>query len=629
MFISDDIADTVDTSRTHVYERSDNEIDYANYLPLLPDSSDIVYTFKGTDHWFDILTDLDISLNYSGIDLFGFNQAATAHATSIRDQLADPAGITISLTGHSLGGLMALEVFAHLIDMVPTTHLDRITRIDTFQTFAIATWGYEKLHTIARTSSHPAYDVVRAKIYSHIVNSDFASQLLRSQQGGFANIVIYPDKTPNVISSLVGVSRESYLNYDNHALDSFTAVAPTDIHVALEADSVGTIMSEKAGDLSAHPGGTTAMQLSVFNPTAIIAPPTDKVYLSVPELITLHEDFINWNINRMDKSAYRAGPLDTIAFPYSVTNSGTNAAAQQTNYVFYFHPVSGTLNANCWHIEVYTTTAQRLGFLVVPSGQFSTFDLRSGFIQASLVHNISTYVQPDAILRTQWSLQQPVDFSGWAEEDLRRDLGFSYRSIHLRRPQHGRFYKIRHAYLNGRVLGIYRLSSPAAFTDEGQLVLTYDDNAYESSGATTNKVFQCFYNLDSDTYSFLDIQYSQDNSTGSIVNSAHEVYIGESNVHEHNWVATTQDNNIEFQLLDNTPENLTQQHAGSTFAITFDEYFLLKNTGNNYYVFVNDSWAESDPTASDYRGSIDPITYMSGYTPDWWGLFKFEEVLYP
>ena len=113
------------------------------------------------------------------------------------------------------------------------------------------------------------------------------------------------------------------------------------------------------------------------------------------------------------------------------------------------------------------------------------------------------------------------------------------------------------------------------------------------------------------------------------MNSAHEVFIGESNVHEHNWVATTQDNNIEFQLLDNTPENLIQQHVGSTFSITSDEYFLLKNTGNNYYLFINDAWANSDPTASDYRGSIDPITYMSGYTPDWWGLFKFEEVAYP
>ena len=42
--------------------------------------------------------------------------------------------------------------------------------------------------------------------------------------------------------------------------------------------------------------------------------------------------------------------------------------------------------------------------------------------------------------------------------------------------------------------------------------------------------------------------------------------------------------------------------------------------------FVNDEWASSDPAASDYRGSIDPITTMSGYTPDWWGLWKFEEV---
>lgn len=122
---------------------------------------------------------------------------------------------------------MALEVFNSLLSQATDAELSRIHTVETFNPFTVITDGYQNLHTVAAEQT-PRGAYVRQTVKSHIVNADFASIAMRSTEGGFGTIYVYPNVSPTIFSSLVGVNRDTYLNYANHALDNFSATPLTD-----------------------------------------------------------------------------------------------------------------------------------------------------------------------------------------------------------------------------------------------------------------------------------------------------------------------------------------------------------------------------------------------------------------
>ena len=223
----------------------------------------------------------------------------------------------------------------------------------------------------------------------------------------------------------------------------------------------------------------------------------------------------------------------------------------------------------------------------------------------------------------RWIIQVPeIPTHAGYNGGLRRQL--ATLTYDARLPKHNRLYHIRHAHLSDRILGIFR--QPAATSiplNEGILTATYPGNYFETlNGNSMNTVFQCYYDEPNDKYYFLDYKYLQDNTTGSTINTAYQVYIGESNVFHLNWgaVLATPSTNTAFELIENTPTNLSNQAA-----YTDPDLFLLKNNGT--FVMVNNAWAASQGPENDSLGSLDPITYSNyNLPPDYWGLFRFEEI---
>lgn len=151
------------------------------------------------------------------------------------------------------------------------------------------------------------------------------------------------------------------------------------------------------------PIAETTMQLYLFNPgTGNIQP--NEVYLSKPQL---HSDFyenFNWVTTMHDKSGYKMSGLGKIAFPYLVSNNGTGSGTDGMAFNIYLHQYG--VEDNEFQMELYNTSAQRLGYLMVPTGPYKEFDWGTGYISAQISAEVSGLVQDADIERTVFRLGQ-------------------------------------------------------------------------------------------------------------------------------------------------------------------------------------------------------------------------------
>lgn len=625
--------------RAVYYKRSIQSSDIATiYLPIDRDRDEVLpiyLSIRGTADLWDVFKDVNFLLNYgtgSTLNLTGYTAKFTQLYNDTREAMLAVANHPLVITSHSLGCKYALDIWKALYndpDMAPRLHKNVM-----FNPFLVIDDDYSLL------STYPP--LFKNSIKTHIIDGDIASVVYKNHPINPTGMTIYANivdrDADGWINTLYDATYASSLDVRNHQLGAFTGGEtqyPDITHIAYtEEPSERRIRSVRTYSMTAElPGGTS--QIYTNEPIYIEYDFAEGQYLGnnpVMESSNMEYYDLDYSIADERDMIYRNGQwslpmyLDqTYSREWYLFRSGYVSNDGEIAYYLAFAAQPNELVYVKTYADVdYTTRFSKQqhnlekAYLTITEAQLALIQFNHSDT-SSAVH-----------LRAQWFINLPplegyTPHTGYGNGQRRTltDLTVNYL------PVHGRHYKIRHSYLSGRVLGIYRLTSPAAFTDEGQLLLTYEGNAYETSAATTNTIFKCHYNDDLELYYFLDIQYfDQHNTNSTFINSATEVYIGEGNIPQHNWAAVTAGNNTGFQLIENTPENVTQQHTGHPINITSKEYFLMKNTAN-HYIFVNDEWAFSDPAATDYRGSIDPITTMSGYTPDWWGLWKFEEVSYP
>lgn len=608
-YLTDGIPDVNDATRDVVYEymSSESDMSHAVYKPLDTSDAHIIFAYKGTDNWYDTLVDINLLMTHENLNLSGFFSTVATYATQVLNTLRDPQGYTVSLTGHSLGGLMALEVFNSLLSQATDAELARIHTVETFNPFTVVTDGYQNLHTVAAEQT-PRGAYVRQTVKSHIVNADFASIAMRSAEGGFGTIYVYPNVTPTILSSLVGVNRDTYLNYANHALDNFSAATPAEITSTYQAVSdIGTIYTKKSDDLTGtSPLAETTMQLYLFNPgTGNINP--NELYLSQPKLHAEFWNYFNWQITLHDKSGYKMSGLGKIAFPYLVSNNGSGTDGIMFNMFLHQYGVED----NEFQMELYNTSAQRLGYLMVPTGPYKGLDWSTGYISAQINAEVSGLVQDAAIERSIFRLgQKEVEIPAetyWSEggDDLRRHFGDDFNGRFL--PQHNRYYRIRHKHFNQRYITMYYDNNPV----EGQALGIVTGSQWQATISNTRgDIFRAHYEESTDTYSFLDFKRFHEYGV-----TDNEIYLGEGNIMKFDAGGNFESN----------PNGSIQFHLDADPTGVSADYFGIRSVETEQYLFVHATAWSSGDSHNDGHGSIDPVGYFPLPLNDY-SLWTFEEV---
>lgn len=580
------------SGKTGAYKQVSGDISSVLYSPLLVNENPIRMAFKGSDNWFDYLRDLSIFADYSGMDLMGFSADAQAYGQMLKQKLEDPVDYTLVLTGHSLGGAMCFEVYSYLCNVCDSQQLARV-QVEVFNPYCVSTSGYQNVHNICGNPNAEHYSIVRNAITSHIINSDFASILMRSTTGGFGKIHVYPDVTDTVISSLSGLTRLSYLNYANHSLANFSEDAAKQLIPSSAGDGLATINSVKSDTMDHWDSGNVNQQtMSLFNPGAGFN--LETAYFTVAQLHTTMYEYVNYFLTSGPESEYRILG-DSIVIPYILTQHGVHPEIETQSLVCYFEQTD--LHEDRFHIDVYTQQNVRLGYLTVPSGPFNNMAWSAGYVPATFTDDISTLIQSDAILRRVFSIGQPFDIpdAHKADASLRRSIQPNYY------PANGGYYKLQHFAFPNRFLTIFR--GAAGVPTETGVVSALHENSTWLSTNSTGDIFQVIY--DNNSIVLLDYDYKQAHSE--------DVYIGQNNILSTDWSyhPSVNETNINWTLEENTPSNVngTQDPADPS-------YYLLKNTTNNAYLYIDlNSGIDNNEPGGDAYGSADVVTQSAVYLP--------------
>lgn len=631
--------------RAVYYKRAIQSSDIATmYLPIDRDRDELLpiyLSIRGTYDIWDVFKDVNFLLNYgtgSTLNLTGYTSKLNQLFIDVTEAMSEIPNHPLVITSHSLGSKYALDLWKNLFNQ--PNFSSRLHKNVMFNPFLIIDDDYSLFAT------YPP--LFKNTIEAHIIDGDLASIVYKNHPINPTGMTIYAnvvDRDANGwINSIYDLTYASSLDVRNHQLMAFTdevAQYPITTNIAYIADpSERRIRSVRGYNMtSTRPDGSDQSytnQAIYLEYDSNLSPPQ---YLgNNPVMESTNMDFydLQFQLGDIRDMIYRH---DQWSFPMYLDIAFSRdwylfrTGFEANNEIAYYLGFAAQPN-ELSYLRTYRNNDYTNRFVRQEHNLEKAYETITEAQLTTVISDDPNFPSGAEHLRTQWFVSlPPIDgtepHSSYGTGE-RRTLSDLTQNPHL--PTHGNYYRIRHSYLSGRVLGILRqqgVSGSTNTSDEGYLTLTYPGNSFETApGTTMNTIFQCYHDTVNDLYAFLDIKYLDDNTTiPGVIDTAKQVYIGESNVHFLNWVATTADNHTMFQLLENTPENVNNALGQGPY--TTNDYFLMRNTGNSAYIFVNDAWSGSDPSHSDYRGSLDPITYNSAYNPDYWGLWKFEEVQYP
>lgn len=647
----------LETRRAVYFRRSITSDDFVScYLPIDRDEENLLpmyVSIRGTDDIWDIFKDVNFLMNYgtnSSLNITGYNSKLTTLYNDIIEAMNVYAGPLV-LISHSLGSMYAMDLWRLLFNN--PIHSTRLHKNVMFNPFLIINDNYSLLAT------YPP--LFKNTIEAHIIDGDMASVVYKNHPIHPTGLTIYENiverdgdgwiQSAVVLSRfgleymVTGVADLNYigsLQVRNHQLSAFTEEFTQYPEITEVAYDMAGVEQRRIRSSRAHftmtatrPAGSVPATVEYTNQTLYLEYDhiLQKYLANNPVMESTNLDYYDLHLSIKEKRdmIYRH---DQWSFPlwldtdygeiWYLFKTGYTSPEAQTGYYLALQATPNSLSYLRTWIDVDQTN--RLRNQESTTNESVAYEtISEGALEAVITDNVITNMFH---LRHTWYVMlPPLDVTPHTGYGLgeRRSLA---DSVDPYLPVHGKYYNIRHAHLNNRILGIFRQPAATALhpLNEGILTVTYPGNYFETlDGNSMNSIFQCNYDPSNNKYSFLDIKYLDDNTTGGIIDPAYEVYIGESNVFHHNWGGTlsTPNNNIGFELIENNTTNVSVQAA-----YTGSDLFLLKQSGA--FLMVNNSWVASQGPENDSFGSLDPIT-SSDYNlpPDYWGLFKFEEVTYP
>lgn len=590
-----------------------SDISMVSYKNLTDDK--LYIAFKGSSNLFDFFSDFNVFLDYTETMISPLDSLVTTYTPYIKGLLQNPAGYHLVLTGHSLGALIILNIISNLCQdsELNQSHLDRIDKCVGFAPYILRTQAFTYVHTACGDSNHPKQSYLKNLFEFHITDSDIASIVVRSREGAFGNLIVYPDKINGIVSSFFGESYASYNIYENHTLVNWSNDQyPDEVIPTLEGDQMNkTIRCIKSTLLAEYLEDNTINQYPLlYNMGTDLANSSTDLRFGFSEQHTQYWKNYNWDLTK----DYLVGGYKTVeylatvymAFRYELRNNHTYTEVGGLTLIVYpFNHTNINTQYNLLVEQLQGDNYVTLGYLTIPNGDLNTLVGRHN--QSILKDTFGGQFHPNLVISSQSDynerqtfeigdgIQDPLDASTIPyNDDLRR---FTSNSSHNHKPKHNSYYRIRNKFYNTRFLSI-------AYSPDGFALGIVTGSSYQASTTNdTGDIFKCIYNDINSSYSFLDFK-----RTGHPTASDTQVYLGEGNVTNYSVTPSTLPNN-----------NLSTHYElhGQGFYNSTVDYFGLYSKETSKYIYNHVSaFSASDPLANDGQGSIDPVGYFTANLDD-------------
>ncbi len=407
-----------------------NILIYQTIEPNLINTKRYVIAIRGSQTMYDYLVDIDILRDYSS-DTNGIENFVHLYSRLL-DDVYDQIVNTITnntgtgtveyyITGHSLGGKLAMDAFNRLI----TNNMNTGVYCYIYNPYTIHDVYAEDLLNnidlaIGGEEPHFKYFALRTDLYAYITQGDYISALYLNFYPG--NVFVYPSisTVQNYLPNLLNVGYNAILSNNNHSLSNFTNKTDADIELTMKAEyhydpvhntytpihlSIGRIANVLSKDLSSVAGtlnNDAHLHLKAISDTE------QFMNLIVLETDDDHIKYIwEWQQQHLLFRTYFLGNGQKIITPiYKITNH-----EYTSNYHYVFLKEWDTTDIPFYNIiKVNSTgTISNSTLCVFTEKQYTPVELSNkrgtGIdLQFTNLADLPNLTQPDAIQRRQWTI---------------------------------------------------------------------------------------------------------------------------------------------------------------------------------------------------------------------------------
>lgn len=442
-----------------------NMLIYKTIEPKLNNTKRVVIALRGSQTMYDYLVDLDILRDYSsnteGVE--NFIHLYSRLLDDVYDKIVEyineeqDAGNATEfyITGHSLGGKLAMDAFNRLI----TNDLNAGVYCYIYNPFTVHDLYAEDLLNnidlaILGNEDHLKYFALKTDIHCQITQGDYISALYLNFYPG--NISVYPaiSTVQNYLPSLLNVGYNTILSNNNHSLSNFTNKTDADVELTMKAKyyydaldnvlipihlSMARIVNATTKDLSSVAG-----QLSDNAHLHLKAISDTQQFMNLIDLET-DDDHMKylWEFTHTNNlfRTYFIGSEKCITPIYKITN---HEYVNNYHYLYFEEASSTEFNIIRVSSNGHITNTQQCVYTekVYTAIELSNKRTTGIDLQYKDKAELSTLTQPDAINRRRWTLTfgenssvipiQDIAGAWTSPDDLRRLISkdlFTHDSI--------------------------------------------------------------------------------------------------------------------------------------------------------------------------------------------------------
>jgi hypothetical protein len=214
-----------------------------NQIGITP--AHILVSFRGSQSTYDYYKDLSIVMNYRGYGTNQYNDFKNQLCLDFKAQYNQyyveyGEYPTITMTGHSLGSKLALDIRYKLIKEYKTGMADGLYNNIQFPInvygFCPVAWYDDNLHdqhddinNYIQDTSNPTYNIYEELINhttSFVVENDVVSALWTYANLGYGTTFSYPAVVSTTHEVFSVLTFQQFIEYQNHRLDNFILTSP-------------------------------------------------------------------------------------------------------------------------------------------------------------------------------------------------------------------------------------------------------------------------------------------------------------------------------------------------------------------------------------------------------------------
>jgi hypothetical protein len=382
----------------------DNERLPSSQYFYAPNAYYIVLT--GTNTLYDLVKDLDIMSDYAlHPDLFtAFSNDVATIIGFLRSSVFNLDSQQIVFVGHSLGCSYIQSIIHNMCNVEPYL-TNRIKEVYYFNPYVLVTDIYKNIEQKCLADTN-----FRDKFIISIVDHDYASVVFRTKPYG--NVFVYPnnvavtdneflnDLLETVAGTVVAITRQQYLNYQNHYINNWTTLYPAEtIHKMTDLSSI-SIQSLKSAEVINYADRPIA--LNIKTPTSntnseLLADSPARTHTDSEYIFTVVKGFTK------DYFLYWVSNVSKVAFPYTITSTVQGSTYSQDIWFLHMETVS---NVDRYGLLTIDLGGNKHYNIVNNNANFS--ELFNQYLYQVTESEFTGYTQASAIERTRFIITEPT-----------------------------------------------------------------------------------------------------------------------------------------------------------------------------------------------------------------------------